>query len=305
MEPLGHCPKCNARVFETAQAYVCEKAVGPEKSCDFRSGRVILQRPVERAQMQKLLTTGKTDLLQFVSARTKRGFSAFLVRQPDGKIGFEFEAKDATKGGARRARGAPAALRVLGPHPGDGKPVELHAGRYGPYVKHGDVNATLPDRDKVDSLTLPEALALLDEKAAREGRAPAGKARRTPDETGHRVGACRRVPCRDRRGPQAARGNVGPRTESTPATNRQVGASAEGKGAITQDDDEVAVATQESNACEQRGETSSGTHSAGVSCPGILRIDYRARFPVSTRYRAMCRMASFGLLSFSHSSARL
>jgi DNA topoisomerase-3 len=180
MEPLGHCPKCNARVFETAQAYVCEKAVGPEKSCDFRSGRVILQRPVERAQMQKLLTTGKTDLLQFVSARTKRGFSAFLVRQPDGKIGFEFEAKDITKGGARRTRGAPAALRVLGPHPGDRKPVELHAGRYGPYVKHGDVNATLPDRDKVDSLTLPEALALLDEKAAREGRPQAGKARRTP-----------------------------------------------------------------------------------------------------------------------------
>ena len=70
---------------------------------------MILQRPIERAQMQKLLATGKTDLLQFVSARTKRGFSAFLVRQPDGKIGFEFEAKDPAKGkGARgRARAAP------------------------------------------------------------------------------------------------------------------------------------------------------------------------------------------------------
>ena len=55
--------------------------------------------------MEKLLATGKTDLLQFVSARTKRRFSAFLVRQPDGKIGFEFEARDPTKGGARRARG--------------------------------------------------------------------------------------------------------------------------------------------------------------------------------------------------------
>ena len=176
-EPLGQCPKCKARVFETTQAYVCEKAVGPDKSCDFRSGRVILQRPVERAQMQKLLAIGKTDLLQFVSARTKRGFSAFLVRQPDGKIGFEFEARDATKAGARRGRSGPVAARVLGPHPRDKKPVELHAGRFGPYVKHGGVNATLPDRDKVESLTLAEAVMLLDEKAGKQGPGTPSKAK--------------------------------------------------------------------------------------------------------------------------------
>jgi len=168
-EPLGACPKCGKRVFELPQAYVCEDAVGPDKRCDFRSGRVILQRPVERAQMQKLLATGKTDLLQFVSARTRRPFSAFLVRQPDGKIGFEFEARDPAKAGARRGvRGAPAALRVLGKHPKDGQPVELFAGRYGPYVKHGDVNATVRDRDRVDALTLDEALGLLAEKSGSE-----------------------------------------------------------------------------------------------------------------------------------------
>jgi DNA topoisomerase-3 len=180
-EPLGPCPKCGAQVFEATQSYLCEKSVGPDKTCDFRSGRVILQRPVERAQMQKLLATGKTDLLQFVSARTKRGFSAFLVRQPDGKIGFEFEAKEGGKGkGARAARGG-TALRVLGAHPKDKQPVELHAGRYGPYVKHGAVNATLPDRDKVESLTLAEALALLAARAERGGEAApaAKKARKT------------------------------------------------------------------------------------------------------------------------------
>jgi hypothetical protein len=145
---------------------------------------VILQRPVERAQMQKLLATGKTDLLQFVSARTKRGFSAFLVRQPDGKIGFEFEARDATKAGARRGRSGPVAARVLGPHPRDKKPVELHAGRFGPYVKHGGVNATLPDRDKVESLTLAEAVTLLDEKAGKLGPgAPPKTKRRAPVKT--------------------------------------------------------------------------------------------------------------------------
>src|SRR6185436_20363908 len=96
-------------------------------------------------------------------------FSAFLVRQPDGKIGFEFEARDPAKAGARRARGGASALRVLGEHPRDKKPVELHSGRYGPYVKHGDLNATLPDRDKVESLTLADALALLEDKEAKQG----------------------------------------------------------------------------------------------------------------------------------------
>jgi DNA topoisomerase-3 len=91
-ETVGVCPKCQARVFEHGMAYVCEKSTGPEKSCDFRSGKIILQQPVEREQMQKLLAEGKTDLLRgFISARTKRKFSAFLVRGKDGKVGFEFE----------------------------------------------------------------------------------------------------------------------------------------------------------------------------------------------------------------------
>ncbi len=181
-EPLGPCPKCGARVFELPQAYVCEKAVGPGKACDFRSGRVILQRSVERAQMAKLLATGKTDLLQFVSARTRRPFSAFLVRQGDGKIGFEFEARDASKAKGARGMRSTTVQKVLGPHPKDGKPVELHAGRYGPYVKHGALNATLPDRDRVDSLTLDDALALLEARAAKIGPAPATRprARTTP-----------------------------------------------------------------------------------------------------------------------------
>jgi DNA topoisomerase-3 len=174
-EPLGICPKCGGRVFEMPAAYVCERAVGPEKSCDFRSGRVILQRSIERADMQKLLSSGKTDLLPFVSARTRRPFSAYLVRQPDGKIGFEFEAKEAGKGrGGRSARGAPA-LRVLGPHPKDKQPVELHSGRYGPYVKHGGVNATLPDRDRVDAVTLGEAVELLAAKSGKTKSARPGK----------------------------------------------------------------------------------------------------------------------------------
>lgn len=113
-EPLGACPKCGARVFEHGMAYVCEKSVGPGKSCDFRSGKIILQQAVERDQMARLLADGRTELLKgFVSARTRRKFSAFLVRGADGKVGFEFEARKSRPGKAESTAtaGKPAAAR--------------------------------------------------------------------------------------------------------------------------------------------------------------------------------------------------
>ncbi len=95
-EALGACPKCGSNVFEHGKNYVCERSVATEKhsdaTCDFKSGQIILQQPIERAQMQKLLTTGKTDLLEkFVSTRTKRAFKAMLVWDAAaGKVNFEF-----------------------------------------------------------------------------------------------------------------------------------------------------------------------------------------------------------------------
>ena len=102
-EALGKCPKCGAPVYEHGMAYVCEKAIGAAKTCDFRSGKIILQQPVERAQMAKLLADGRTELLRgFISARTRRKFSAYLVRGGDGKVGFEFEPR-APKAGSKKA----------------------------------------------------------------------------------------------------------------------------------------------------------------------------------------------------------
>ena len=94
-EPLGACPKCGARVFEHGVTYTCEKAVGAGRTCDFRSGRMILQQPVEREQMKKLLATGRTDLLTGFVSKKGRRFKAFLVKTPDGKIGFEFQPRAA------------------------------------------------------------------------------------------------------------------------------------------------------------------------------------------------------------------
>ncbi|RJF97454.1 DNA topoisomerase III [Noviherbaspirillum saxi] len=94
--PLGPCPKCASGVYEMGLAYVCEKTVAKPKECDFRSGRIILQQEILPEQMAKLLNDGKTDLLPgFISQRTRRPFKAFLVKDKNGKVGFEFEERKA------------------------------------------------------------------------------------------------------------------------------------------------------------------------------------------------------------------
>jgi DNA topoisomerase-3 len=101
-EPVGKCPKCGNRVFEAPMNYICEKSVGANRSCDFRTGKIILQRPIERAQVQKLLETHKTDLLEKFVSKKGRPFKAYLVFK-EGKVGFEFEPRPAKgkKGAAK------------------------------------------------------------------------------------------------------------------------------------------------------------------------------------------------------------
>jgi DNA topoisomerase-3 len=96
-ESLGACPKCGGAVHEHGSNYVCEKAVPtegqPTPTCNFKSGKIVLQQVVEREQIAKLLSTGKTDLLEkFVSNRTRRSFKAFLSwNAEEDKVVFEFE----------------------------------------------------------------------------------------------------------------------------------------------------------------------------------------------------------------------
>ena len=70
----------------------------------------------------------------------------------------------ASEGGAGGA-GA-GLLRAMGEHPADKKPVTLNKGRFGPYVRHGSVMASLSKKQSPEELTLDEAVALLAAKAA-------------------------------------------------------------------------------------------------------------------------------------------
>ncbi|MEO1105165.1 MAG: topoisomerase C-terminal repeat-containing protein, partial [Pseudomonadota bacterium] len=77
----------------------------------------------------------------------------------------------------------PAALRTLGDHP-DGGAVTVREGRYGPYVNHGKINATLPKSADPQQVTLEEALAMIEAKAAKGSAKKSGAkkpaAKKTP-----------------------------------------------------------------------------------------------------------------------------
>ena len=104
-ESLGHCPKTQGNVYEFGANYVCEHSVGVQVTCDFKSGKVILQQPVAREQMTKLLATGATDLLEgFVSNKTRRKFKARLAWDAkEGKVAFAFEPRPERKPAAKKA----------------------------------------------------------------------------------------------------------------------------------------------------------------------------------------------------------
>ena len=110
-QSLGLCPKDQGHVYEHGASYVCEHAVGANVTCDFKSGKIILQQPVAREQMSKLLATGKTDLLEgFVSNKTRRKFKARLAYdKKEGKVGFEFEPRAPRVPAAKKAAAKKAA----------------------------------------------------------------------------------------------------------------------------------------------------------------------------------------------------
>ena len=92
-ESLGLCPICQkGQIYVLDKAYACENAIASTKTCSFRISKFILQREIPKEQVQKLIATGKTDLLPKFISKKGRPFSAHLKLE-NGKVGFEFAAK--------------------------------------------------------------------------------------------------------------------------------------------------------------------------------------------------------------------
>jgi DNA topoisomerase I len=79
--------------------------------------------------------------------------------------------------GPRNSRFGPAPGRSLGEHPDKGGPIVVKSGRYGPYVSHDGVNASLPSDKTPETVTLEEAVSLIDARASDGARPPAQRRR--------------------------------------------------------------------------------------------------------------------------------
>lgn len=77
----------------------------------------------------------------------------------------------------RRGRAAAKPLRTVGEHPDDGQPLAIYKGRYGPYVKHGRLNASLPKGVEPDEVTVEMALDLLRKRRERDAERKGGRKR--------------------------------------------------------------------------------------------------------------------------------
>jgi DNA topoisomerase-1 len=88
-----------------------------------------------------------------------------------------------------RGRAAIKPIRVVGNHPADNAPIEIYDGRYGMYVKHGGINATVPNDLKPEELTVEQAVSLLNERAAKGGKKPKlARAKKAPPAAANDAG---------------------------------------------------------------------------------------------------------------------
>ena len=108
-QPIHACTVCKkGEVFATDTAYLCNRSVGDKKDCTFRMSKVILQREIPLEQVIKVLTTGKTDLLDKFISKKGRPFKAYLKLEKNGKVAFEFEPSERDKKGGGNAKGGAA-----------------------------------------------------------------------------------------------------------------------------------------------------------------------------------------------------
>ena len=123
LQPIAEAPgprfAAGSQVFETPQSFVVRSIVAGEEKVVVRCSKRILSRDIPLEQFMKMLSTGKTDLLEkFWSMRTRRPFSAFLVLKEDNTTGFEFAPrapKDPNAPKGKRGKKKPPAEAAAAP----------------------------------------------------------------------------------------------------------------------------------------------------------------------------------------------
>ncbi|HEX4193612.1 MAG TPA: DNA topoisomerase, partial [Stellaceae bacterium] len=108
-------------------------------------------------------------------------------------------------------RGMPTPIKSLGPHPSDGEPINIFSGRYGPYVAHGGVNATIRDVQP-EELTVEQAIALLAARPQPKGKKSAAPKAKAPKKAKEAQDATAPAETKAPKQKAAAKGAAAPKT---------------------------------------------------------------------------------------------
>lgn len=100
-EPLGDCPYCDGKVYESNDFYYCES----NGKCRFRMKKVLGKRLITREEVMELLREKKTKLLEGFKSKGGKSFSAYLYIDNRGSVKFEFENKKGEFKSGRTSRG--------------------------------------------------------------------------------------------------------------------------------------------------------------------------------------------------------
>ncbi len=150
----------------------------PPENAELGAALQLLQLPKELGAHPE---TGKKVIVNIGRFGPYIGHDGKFKSVPKGDSVFTIELERAVALLAEPKASSTTVLRELGLHPDDQKAVDVCNGRYGPYVRHGKVNATLPKDISPEEITLQEGLALL---SARVAKGPAAKkktiAKKTP-----------------------------------------------------------------------------------------------------------------------------
>ncbi len=165
----------------------------PLETADLAAALKLLQLPIELGDHPE---TGKKVIVNIGRFGPYIGHDGKFKSVPKSDSVFTIQ-MDRAVALLAEARTSNTVLRELGVHPDDQKPVDVCSGRYGPYVRHGKVNATLPKDTTPEEVTLEEGLALL---AARVAKGPVVK-----------KGAARKKPAAEKK----------PATKKTPAAKKE------------------------------------------------------------------------------------
>ena len=111
LEPFWTDPATGAELCEAPTNYVLREKEAGEWKETFKVGRLMCQREIPREQAIKLVTVGKTDLIEKFTSKKGRPFDAFLVRQ-GAKMNWEFPPRKPREGGAKDGKGAPRKPKV-------------------------------------------------------------------------------------------------------------------------------------------------------------------------------------------------